>query len=99
MNKRIRVKTKEPYHHNPNIKVEYEMDFNGETILPNTKLRFSGSKAPYYFRYKVTNSDLNKTWIDCMNIKTGAFHSYDIKLLQNIVKDKKKKWQTKHQVK
>ena len=78
-----------PFGHNPKISVYYELEFGKDVIKPGDKIRFKNLRGIYIFHKWVHNSELDITWIDCMDTKTAEFKSFYIEKLKGVHRAKK----------
>lgn len=74
---------------NDKIDVQYELAFGKDTITPGTQIRFKNDRGYYKFRCLAHHTELDSTWIDAVNVMTGAMHSFHIARLKCIVKPKR----------
>ena len=90
MNKRDRPKIiTEPFSYNDSINVYYELEFGRDVIKPGDKIRFKNSHGYFVFHKWVHNSQLDVTWIDCMDTKTFEFKSFYMDRLKGVHRAKK----------
>jgi len=78
-----------PFQHNPNITCYYELEFGRDVIKPGDKIRFKNNRGYYVFHKWVHNSELDVTWIDCMDMKSYEFKSFYIEQLKGVHRAKK----------
>lgn len=79
----------EPYWMFDHIHVYYELEFGKDMIKPGDKIKIKNIRGEFMFQKWVHNSKIDKTWIDCMDVKTGEFRSFVIHELRCLVKPKK----------
>ena len=89
MKKKIDLELSKPYGTNPNICVYTELEFGRDIIKPGDKIKFKNLRGNFTFHKWVHNSELDVTWIDCMDNKTGEFRSFYIERLKGVVRAKK----------
>ena len=90
MNKRNRSKVmSKPFEYNDSINVYYELEFGRDVIKPGDKIKFKHSQGLYVFYKWVHNSQLDVTWIDCMDMKTYEFKSFYMEKLKGVHRAKK----------
>lgn len=87
--KRNSAPAREPYSLNDDIHVQYEVDFQGDTIRPGDMLKFKNTRGTFRFRLLAHNIAHDVTWIDCMDNKTGEFRAFYIDKLKSVVRPKK----------
>lgn len=80
-----------PYHGNNAIVVMYELDFNGDKIVPGDKIKIKGERGTFTFLHIAHNTLLDKQWIDCMDVDAGTFRAFYIDRLKTVIRPKKKR--------
>lgn len=78
-----------PYWMHDHVHVYYELEFGKDIIKPGDKIKIKNVRGDFTFHKWVHNSKLDKTWIDCMDNKTGEFRSFILHDLKGLVKPKK----------
>lgn len=79
----------EPYGHNENIFVYYELEFGKFVIKPGDTIKIKNTRGTFKFIKWVHNSAADVTWIDCMNNLDGQFRSFYMEQLKGVVVPKK----------
>jgi hypothetical protein len=78
-----------PYGHNDKISVYYELAFLNDVIKPGDTIKFKNVRGQFTFLKFVHNSELDVSWIDCMDGKTKEFRSFYIEKLKTVVRPKR----------
>lgn len=78
-----------PYQVNPDISVQYELQFNNDLIKPGDKLKFKGVRGTFQFKWLAHNSKLDSTWIDCYDCNTRELRSFHLAKLKAVIRPKK----------
>jgi len=78
-----------PFGHNPNIICYYELEFGRDVIKPGDKIRFKNTRGYFIFHKWVHNSELDVTWIDCMDTKSYEFKSFYMDSLKGVHRAKR----------
>lgn len=78
-----------PYGHNEHIHVYYELQFNKDVIKPGDPVKIKNTRGKFKFLKMVHNSELDVTWIDCMDIKDGQFRSFYLENLKGVIRPKR----------
>lgn len=78
-----------PYSVNEKIFVQYELQWKKDLIKPGTVVRFKACRGRYRFRLMATNTAIDKTWIDCVDVMTHEYRSFYIEKLIGVVKPKR----------
>lgn len=86
---RTKSEPKPPFWMFDHIHVFYELEFGKDIIKPGDKIKVRNVRGEFKFQKWVHNSQIDKSWIDCMDIKTGEFRSFKIEDLKLLVKPKK----------
>jgi hypothetical protein len=79
----------DPYSGNDRIYISYEFQFGNDLLQPGTVLRFKNTRGRFWFRFVATNVEIDKTWIDCVDVYTHEFRSFYIEKLSGVVKPKR----------
>ena len=79
----------EPYAVNPDITVQFELDFNKDKILPGDKLKFKNMRGTFVFVRLAHNQRLDSTWIDCFDHDTKETRSFHVAKLKTVIRPKK----------
>lgn len=79
---------KNAYVNQPDIHVQYELQFKKDLIKPGTKIKIKYMRGVFKFRCLAHNVKLDSTWIDCIG-DDGAWHSFRVEQLKNVVKPKR----------
>jgi len=89
--KKMKESKKEiPLYANTDIHVFYELPFGKkDVIVPGTILKIKNTQGTFRYMRHAHNVALDKTWVDTVNTKTFAFHSFYIGRIRSIVKPKK----------
>lgn len=74
-----------PYWNNPNISVQYELDWGREKIVPGTLIKIKKDRSQYRFTRLVSDSATGKVWIDCLNVSLGGFYSFYVDRISGLV--------------
>lgn len=78
------------YANSDHIHVQYEFDFEGEPVVANkTILRMKNTYGTFKFRCLAHNIQTDRTWIECIDNKSGAWRAFPVDKLKGIVKPKK----------
>lgn len=72
-----------------NIYVQYELEFGKDLIKAGDLIKIKNQRTTYRFRCLAHNISLEKTWIDCMDVGTGAWFSFRPEKIKCLVKPKK----------
>lgn len=67
----------------------YELQFGKDLIKPGTIIKIKGVRGTFRYRKHAHNSRIDKTWVDVVNNKSYAYHSFYIDQIKGIVKPKK----------
>lgn len=78
-----------PYRHNENVYVVYELQFGKDMILPGDKIKIKFDRDTYRFMRLAHHIANDNTWIDCISLKKGSWHSFSIDRIQRKVKPKR----------
>jgi len=78
-----------PYKLNDHVSVTYELQFGRDLIKPGSLIKFKHERGLYSFSCVAHHAGRDTTWIDCRDITTGAFHSFDINRLKGPVVKKR----------
>ena len=78
-----------PYGHNEKIYVYYELEFGKDVIKPGDPIKIKNTRGKFKFLKLVHNSELDVTWIDCMDIKDGQFRSFYLETLKGVIRPKR----------
>lgn len=90
LNKRNKSKIETvPFGHNENITCYYDLEFGRDVIKPGDKIRFKNTRGYFIFKKWVHNSELDTTWIDCIDPKTHCFKSFHMKEFKGVHRAKK----------
>ncbi len=82
------------YSASPHIEVEYEIDFNGDQIVPLTKIKIKNKRGEFKFRCRATNTQTGRVWIDCLDATSGEWRSFYADQIRNVVKPKRRRKRT-----
>jgi len=74
---------------NPDIYWYPTLDFGKDVVESGTMIRFKGRRGVYKFRGLYHNKNLDVTWIDCFEEKTGRMRAFYVDELKAVVKPKK----------
>ncbi|QLF83345.1 hypothetical protein SEA_NICEHOUSE_101 [Rhodococcus phage NiceHouse] len=66
----------EPYWHNKDISIFYELNFNKSVITPGMLIKFKGDRTVYKFTRLVVNSKTGKEWLDVQDTTLGGWRSF-----------------------
>lgn len=77
------------YANNDDIVVQYELQFKKDLIRPGDRIKFKNLSAEFLFRCLATKVSAERDWIDCINVTSGSWHSFDVGKLREVVKPKK----------
>lgn len=77
------------YLFNTNIVVQYELQFKDDLIKPGNLIKIKNDRATYKFRCFAHNVVEDETWIDCMDVDRGSWHSFRIDKIKCLVKPKR----------
>ena len=77
------------YYDTTKYKVEYELEFGGDTIKPGDKIKVKHQRGDYKFRCVVHCPETNITWFDCIEILSGSWHSFYLDKLKGAVKPRR----------
>jgi len=89
MKKKSNTILNEPYSFNEYISVYYELNFENDVIKPGDLIKFKNMRGVYKFVKWVHNSNIDVTWVDCMDAKTGEWKSVYINKIKGVVKPKR----------
>ena len=89
MKKKPGVAINEPYSHNDDISVYYELKFEKDIIKPGDLLKFKNVRGTFRFIKWVHNLHLDVTWVDCMDTASGEWKSMYISRIKGVVKPKR----------
>lgn len=78
-----------PYAVNPDISVQYELEFNKDTIKPGDKIKFKNTRGTFIFVRLAHNAKLDSTWIDCVDFNTKETRSFHVAKLKAVIRPKK----------
>lgn len=81
----------EPHSFNPNIHVDYEMNFKKDVIKPGTILKFKGTRGTFRFRCLAHNSKTGTSWVDCYDESAGTLRAFSVDKLQGVVKKRSRR--------
>lgn len=70
------------------INVQYELVFGKDLIKPGDLIKIKNRQGMYRFRCLAHHVKLDKTWVDCMDISTGAWNSIRVDKIKCLVKPK-----------
>lgn len=76
MARRKTVKSLEPYWHNENISLVYELKWKTGVIVPGDLIKIKGDRNTYRFTRLVVNHKTGKEWIDVLNVTLGGWASF-----------------------
>jgi hypothetical protein len=77
------------YDGHDDIVVQYELQFKSDLIKPGDKIKIKNLQDEFLFRCLATKVSTERDWIDCISVKSGSWHSFDISRLSGIVKPKR----------
>lgn len=77
------------YVHNDNITVQYELQFGKDLLKPGTKIKIKYMRGVFRFRCLAHNIPLDRTWIDCLDVEAGSWHSFRVDQIKRVVKPKR----------
>jgi hypothetical protein len=80
---------KNAYKNNDKIVPTFEFQSGRDWVRPGQLIRIKGKTGTFKFRCLATNTELDVTWIDCIETKTGHFRAFYIEQFKGIVKPKK----------
>lgn len=78
-----------PYAVNPDIVVQYELQFNNDLIKPGDKIKFKNIRGTFEFKWLAHNCRLDSTWIDCYDVSTRELRSFHLAKLKAVIRPKK----------
>lgn len=78
-----------PYKNNDNVYVEYQLEFKTDMILPGDKLKIKFDRDVYQFLRLAHHIKNDTTWIDCISVSRGSWHSFSLDKIQRKVKPKR----------
>lgn len=80
---------KNAYRNSEKIVPTFEFQSGKDVVRPGALIRIKGKTGTYRFRCLATNTELDVTWIDCIENKTGHYRSFYIEEFKSLVKPKK----------
>jgi len=89
MRKKLTGEAPKPYGHNPKIFVYTELPYKKIIIRPGMEIKIKNQRGTFIFYKWVHNSELDVTWIDCMDKKTGHWRGFYMDQLKGVVTPKK----------
>lgn len=78
-----------PYAVNPDISVQYELEFNNDVIKPGDKIKFKNIRGTFVFVRLAHNQKIDSTWIDCIDVNTRETRSFHLAKLKMVIRPKK----------
>jgi len=78
-----------PYGANPEIFVDYQLEFKGDIIKPGDKIKFRHIRGIFIFVRIAHNVRLDSTWIDCLDQNSKVTRSFHVGKLKQIVRPKR----------
>jgi hypothetical protein len=82
----------------PDIAVEYQYVDGKDIVEPNDKIKFKRDRGTYKFRCLAHHILLDKRWIDCMDLETGEWRSFDVEKFKGKVKPRRRRRRTSEKV-
>ena len=79
----------EPYGYNEHIVCYTELEFGKVVIHPGMEIKIKNQRGTFVFHKWVHNSELDVTWIDCLDKNTGEFRSFYMDRLKRVNLPKK----------
>lgn len=89
--KKIVRKNTERHFGNPDIYIQYELEFKNDVIKPGDKFKIKHDRSTYKFQCLAHNVKLDKTWVEAMCVETGEFRSFWIDRITTVIRPKKKR--------
>lgn len=80
---------KNAYQNSDKIVPTFEFLDGKDLVKPGQLIRIKGMQGTFRFRCLATNTELDVTWIDCIENKTGHFRAFYVEQFKGIVKPKK----------
>lgn len=71
------------------IFVSYEMEFGKDVVRPGTPIKIKYQRGVFRFRCLAHNIKLDSTWIDCIHVGDGSWHSFRVEQIRGVVKPKR----------
>jgi hypothetical protein len=71
--------------------VLYEIKFGKDVIKTGDKIKIKNRRGSFHFRCLVHNSQLDITWIDCIDVITREWRSFRVEEIKGLVKMKSRR--------
>lgn len=78
-----------PYQNNDNVVVQYELQFGKDLIQPGDRVKIKFDRDVYQFVRLAHHIKHDNTWIDCMSVSRGSWHSFRLERIQRKIKPKR----------
>jgi hypothetical protein len=78
-----------PYRNNPHVYVYYELEFGKDVIKPGDKIKIKFDRDTYTFLRLAHHSKHDTTWVDCISLKKGSWHSFRVEDVQRVIRPKR----------
>jgi hypothetical protein len=78
-----------PYRNNPYVYVYYELEFGKDVIKPGDKIKIKFDRDTYTFLRLAHHSKHDTTWVDCISLKKGSWHSFRVEDVQRVIRPKR----------
>ena len=78
-----------PYQNNPNVYVSYELPFGKDIIKPGDKIKVKFDRDIYTFLRLAHHIKNDNTWVDCISVKKGSWHSIRVENIQRVLRPKR----------
>lgn len=79
-----------PYASCKGIEVQYEWPWKNKVVVPGDVVRFKMTRGRYRFRLVATNTTINRSWIDCIDVRTQEWRSFYVEKLVGVVKPRQR---------
>jgi hypothetical protein len=89
MRKRSSMPVREPYNLSPAVKTYDTFTFGSEVVSPGAIIRFRNVRGTFKFIRFARNEEKGTSWIDCMSVKSGSFHSFPESSFSRTIKPRK----------